>query len=283
MRARHGRRHGGHLRGRPHLFEAWQDAPGGLNGPLVLVGAYLLVRCVHLTLDAVAAAGDRELRRLVTITWGPLLASVALLIPGALLGAGPGAALLFAAALLVDWVGVYLTSRRGSWRLHGPHWTERHGLFIILAIGESVVAIGVGAAERRLAEARGQAKVRLAVEAYTYGHFPIVAGIVLAALGMEGVLATRMSPSRWAPSMRRRCSAGRRCTCQAPAVQAPHARMVWIQLPSGASAGWAGPMWMVVDASGFAPRRGSLASQKATRYWLPSPVRRMAMAGVMPV
>jgi hypothetical protein len=28
--------------------EAWQDAPGGLNGPLVLVGAYLLVRCVHL-------------------------------------------------------------------------------------------------------------------------------------------------------------------------------------------------------------------------------------------
>jgi hypothetical protein len=30
--------------------EAWQDAPGGLDGPLVLVGAYLLVRCVHLTL-----------------------------------------------------------------------------------------------------------------------------------------------------------------------------------------------------------------------------------------
>jgi low temperature requirement protein LtrA len=38
-------------------------------------------------------------------------------------------------------------------------------------------------------EARGLARVRLAVEAYTYGHFPIVAGIVLAALGMEGVLA----------------------------------------------------------------------------------------------
>jgi low temperature requirement protein LtrA len=45
------------------------------------------------------------------------------------------------------------------------------------------------AAEHRLIEARGQARVRLAVEAYTYGHFPVVAGIVLAALGMEGVLA----------------------------------------------------------------------------------------------
>lgn len=98
-----------------------------------------------------------------------------------------------------------------------------HGLFIILAIGESVVAIGYGAAEQpisapllfaailgvatavclwwlyfdvvslaaehRLVEARGQARVDLAVEAYTYGHFPIVAGIVLAALGVEGALA----------------------------------------------------------------------------------------------
>jgi low temperature requirement protein LtrA len=45
------------------------------------------------------------------------------------------------------------------------------------------------AAEHRLLEARGQARVDLAVEAYTYGHLPLVAGIVLAALGVEGVLA----------------------------------------------------------------------------------------------
>jgi hypothetical protein len=43
----------------------------------------------------------------------------------------------------VDWVGIYLISRHGNWRLNSPdHLTERHGLFIILAIGESVVAIG---------------------------------------------------------------------------------------------------------------------------------------------
>ena len=45
------------------------------------------------------------------------------------------------------------------------------------------------AAEHRLAETQGQARARLALEAYTYGHFPIVAGIVLTALGVEGVLA----------------------------------------------------------------------------------------------
>ena len=178
---------------------------------------------MHLTLYGVAATGDRGLRRQLAITWGPLLAGAALLIAGALVG-GWAQTLLFAAALLVDWVGVYLTSRRGSWRLHSAgHWTERHGNFVILAIGESVVAIGAGAAqqpisvslllaavlgvavavglwwlyfdvaslaaEHRLAEVQGQARARLALEAYTYGHFPIVAGIVLAALGVEGVLA----------------------------------------------------------------------------------------------
>jgi low temperature requirement protein LtrA len=203
--------------------EAWQDAPGGLNGPLVLVGAFLLVRFLHLTVYAVAATGDPGLRRQVAISWLPTLAGGALLVLGVLFG-GWTQTLLFAGALLVDWVPIYLTSRHGNWRVHSAgHWSERHGLFIILALGESVVAIGVGAAakpistpllgaailgvaaaislwwlyfdmvslaaEHRLAEAHGQARAKLAVEAYTYGHFPIVAGIVLAALGVEGVVA----------------------------------------------------------------------------------------------
>ncbi|GAA0390113.1 hypothetical protein Acor_46730 [Acrocarpospora corrugata] len=128
--------------------EAWRDSPGGLNGPLVLVCAYLLVRCVHLTVYAVAATGDAGLRHQVVITWLPMAGGAALLVAGVLLG-GWTQTLLFTVALLVDWLGIYLTARRGGWRLHSPmHLTERHGLFIILAIGESVVAIGGGAADR---------------------------------------------------------------------------------------------------------------------------------------
>jgi low temperature requirement protein LtrA len=203
--------------------EAWHDRPGGLNGPLVLVCAYLLVRWVHLAVYAAAATGDAGLRHQIAITWLPMSVSAALLVSGALLG-GWTQLLLFAVALVVDWVGIYLTARNGEWRLRSPvHLTERHGLFIILAIGESVVAIGVGAAgqpigaslllaailgvaaavclwwlyfdvmsvaaEHRLVETRADARVSLAVEAYTYGHFPIVAGILLAALGVEGALA----------------------------------------------------------------------------------------------
>ena len=203
--------------------EAWHDAEGGLYGPLVLVVAYLIVRCVHLSVYAVAARGDPGLRRQLAISWGPTVAGAVLLVTGVLLG-GQLQTLFFAGALLVDWGGIYLTSREGNWRIHStPHWNERHGLFIILAIGESVVAIGVGAAgqpistpllaagvlgiaaalclwwlyfdmvsraaEHRLREAQGQARVRMAIEAYTYGHFPIVAGIIVGAVGVEGVLA----------------------------------------------------------------------------------------------
>jgi low temperature requirement protein LtrA len=236
--------------------EAWQDAPGGLNGPLVLVGAYLLVRCVHLTLYAVAATGDPGLRQQVAITWLPTVAGAALLVAGALLG-GWTQTLLFAAALLVEGVGVYLTSRHGNWRLHSvAHLTERHGLFIILAIGESVVAIGVGAAEQpisapllvaailgvaaavglwwlyfdvaslaaehRLAEAHGRARVRLAVEAYTDGHVPIVAGIVLAAVAWRGAGPRRghqaVGRLLWGGTVRR----GDAVSGRVPAVQAAH-------------------------------------------------------------
>jgi low temperature requirement protein LtrA len=203
--------------------EAWDDAEGGLNGPLVLVGAYLIVRCVHLSVYTLAARGDRGLRRQLAISWGPTLGGAVLLVAGVLVG-GQLQTLLFAGALVVDWGGIYFTSRGGNWRIHSSaHWTERHGLFVMLAIGESVVAIGVGAAgqpisapllaagvlgvlaalclwwlyfdvvsgaaEHRLHEEQGQARVQMAIDAYTYGHFPIVAGIVVGAVGVEGVLA----------------------------------------------------------------------------------------------
>jgi hypothetical protein len=56
--------------------EAWADG----------LGAYLLVRWVHLAVYAAAAHGDPGLRRQIAITWLPLLASATLLVSGALLG-----------------------------------------------------------------------------------------------------------------------------------------------------------------------------------------------------
>jgi hypothetical protein len=66
--------------------EAWDDAEGGLDVPLVLVFAYLLVRCVHLSVYALAARGDPGLRRQLAISWGPTVAAAVLLVAGVLLG-----------------------------------------------------------------------------------------------------------------------------------------------------------------------------------------------------
>jgi low temperature requirement protein LtrA len=184
---------------------------------------YVVARLIHLGVYVVAAGDDAGLIHQVAITVAPMLAGAALLLAGALIG-GTAQTVLFAAGLAVDWAGTYVTSKEGSWRIHSAaHWTERHQLFVILAIGESIVAIGAGAArlpiglallaaavlgvlvsvclwwlyfdvvsraaEQQLAQLTGAARVQLAIDAYTYLHFPLIAGIVLTALGVEEVLA----------------------------------------------------------------------------------------------
>jgi low temperature requirement protein LtrA len=202
--------------------EAWSDRKGGLYAPVMLAVAYLFVRCVHQVVSARLAHGDRALLRQIRFSWLHVLGGGALLISGAAVG-GRVQTEMMAAAIAVDWGGFYLASRWGGWRIHSAkYFTERHNLFIILAIGESLLAmgaarlgtnldtpllvaalIGIGialglwwlyfdlitlAVEDRLHRAAAATRLKLAVDAFGYGHFPIVAGIVLGALGLEGVV-----------------------------------------------------------------------------------------------
>ena len=106
---------------------------------------------------------------------------------------GPGAA---AGAVVVDLVGLCCLGNQA--RAAAPGGRLPAGPLVHRTLDAVAAAVGLWwlyfdvaslAAEHRLAEAHGRARVRLAVAADTYGHFPIVAGIVLAAVGMEGVLA----------------------------------------------------------------------------------------------
>jgi low temperature requirement protein LtrA len=203
--------------------EAYVDLEGGLHGPLVLVVAYVVVRVTHLTLYYLAASGDSPLRRQVLSTSLAMAVGWAFLVWGAL-SDGSLQTWLWLVGLLLDLLLTYLTSRGGNWRIHSAgHWAERFGLVVILALGESIVAIGVGAsrlpvsttiiagsalaillaialwwlyfdttalaAEEVLADLRGAKRVDLAIDGYTYMHFILIAGIVLGALGVENVIA----------------------------------------------------------------------------------------------
>jgi low temperature requirement protein LtrA len=145
-----------------------------------------------------------------------------LLTAGMLLAAGftSGGArwALFTAAFVVHWVTPYL-SGIGGFRIRSAHFVERHGLILLIAIGESVVALGIGlgtlelpagriaAALLGLALAAGlwwlyfngeeeraetaleatpeQRRPWLAVNAFGYGFLPILGGIVLVAAGIK--------------------------------------------------------------------------------------------------
>ena len=195
--------------------------PHAFGDDAILFGlAYFSVRLLHIVLFMLAARGDRELQRSVLrlgvgSTIGPAL------IIAAGFTDGEAQAALWAIALTIDYLGGAFSS--GGWRVSPRHFAERHGLVIIIALGESIVAIGVGArgepidagvvaaallgiaivaalwwayfdvvaivAERKLYDLTGVAQASLARDAYSYLHLPMVAGIVVLALALKSTLA----------------------------------------------------------------------------------------------
>jgi low temperature requirement protein LtrA len=202
--------------------EAFQDLPGGVNGPIVLALAYLAVRLLHLGIFWLASGNDPGLRRQLIRFVPSLAGGTALLLVASQLE-GRVQTAVWVAALVADYVGTIMGGASG-WRLNSAgHFAERHGLVVIIALGESIVAIGVGVghlpisaptiiasvlgltlagclwwayfdvvsliAERALRRAEGEARARLARDAYSYLHLPMIAGIVLLAVGLKKVQA----------------------------------------------------------------------------------------------
>jgi low temperature requirement protein LtrA len=183
--------------------------------------AYLVVRAMHLALYALAARGDPDLLGAVLrMTPSSTISGVLILTAGFLDGKQRVA--LWVIALAIDYLGV-IVGRGQGWRMSPGHFAERHGLIVIIAIGESIVALGVGATgtpltagvigtalvgitvatalwwtyfdwvaivvEQRLRQATGAAQATLARDAYSYLHFVMVAGIVLFAVSLKKTLA----------------------------------------------------------------------------------------------
>jgi low temperature requirement protein LtrA len=188
---------------------------------LLFACAYAVVRIAHILLFTVGSRDDPGLRHSVA-TLSVSTAIAAGLLVGASFVDGALQGGLWAVALILDLGGPYLFGAEG-WKLVPGHFAERFGLIVIIALGESIVAIGVGAeagidagvvvaavlgvavaaalwwlyfdvvarvAERRLsAVPEGRERNELARDAYGYLHFPMIAGIILLALGLKTTLA----------------------------------------------------------------------------------------------
>ena len=188
--------------------------------------AYGVVRAGHIALFMLASRDDPALRHSTVGLAGGTAVGVGLLISASLFD-GLAQAAVWSLALLLDMAEPFFFGSEG-WRLVPGHFAERHGLVIIIALGESIVAIGAGAeahltagiaaaavlgvtvaaalwwtyfdvvalvSARRLARApEGRERNELARDSYSYLHFPMVAGIILFALGMKKTLGAVSDP-----------------------------------------------------------------------------------------
>jgi len=193
------------------------------DGAVVFAVAYTIVRLLHLALYAdVSHRGHAAFRAIAGFSV-TVIVGMALLIAGALLK-GAWLVALWTLAAAIDYAGPGLLTRR---QLHGlqqvavEHFAERYSLFVIICLGESVVAIGLGAEVRHLdatlltgaslmllvtvglwwayfdrlaalAEDRLRthtAPVLAASDAYSYIHLIVVAGIIVFAAGARIAVA----------------------------------------------------------------------------------------------
>lgn len=203
---------------------------------LLFAGAYAVVRFSHIGLFWVASrsAGDANLAKSVTGLAVSTVIAVSLLAGASFLdGWAQGG--LWALALALDMAGPFFFGSKG-WRIAPKHFAERHALILIIALGESIVAVGVGAedialgapevlaavlgmvvsfamwwmyfdvvvlvAERRLEQAEpGEEQNDIARDSFSYLHLPMVAGIVLVALGPKKTIGHVDDPLKLVPSV----------------------------------------------------------------------------------
>ncbi|MEW2381237.1 low temperature requirement protein A [Micromonospora sp. NPDC047707] len=135
-------------------------------------------------------------------------------------------------AIVIEYAGVYAAGT-GAWRLRSiPYWAERHSLIILIGFGETIISVGLSqgaavaqpvtwpviagvllsvvligtlwwtyfdiarfAAEQALGQVSGARRTRLARDAYSYLHLPMMAGLILVSLALKHALAQLRIPS----------------------------------------------------------------------------------------
>lgn len=201
---------------------------------LLFALAYGGVRFAQIWLFWLASRDDPELRASVAGLAVSTTIGVGLIVGASFLDAELQGA-VWALALLIDYGGPLLFGQEG-WKLAPGHFAERHGLILIIALGESIVAIGVGAeglaigpgevlaavggiaiasalwwlyfdvvalaAERRLATAApGREQNGIARDSYSYLHLPMMIGIILCALGLKKTIVHVEDPLKLIPAL----------------------------------------------------------------------------------
>lgn len=200
------------LAGMGGFFMVALATPTAFKGGGVLWGlGYLVLVLAHVTLYA---QGNPNILRVLPAN---LLAATLIIVAG-ILDHGPAVYALWTLALVVPIVQPYIVPAGGLFTIQAAHIVERHGLLVMITIGESVIAVGAGAghahldaglvvavllglalaaavwwsyfardderAEESLSAADDVRRTQMTMFGYFYAHIPLVVGIIVAAAGM---------------------------------------------------------------------------------------------------
>jgi low temperature requirement protein LtrA len=193
--------------------------PGAFDGSSAAFGlAYLFVVLVHFWMFT--RASSQTVVEAVLGLARTNMPTALLVLAGGIAG-GTATYVLWTLAFLGEWGVARFTTPRG-FQVAAVHFVERHGLVVIVAIGESVVAIGIGAAglavdvelvavavlglllsaclwwtyfgvgdddraERALSTAPPERRFLMGFDGFGIWHMPILLGIIAAAAGIKNV------------------------------------------------------------------------------------------------
>jgi low temperature requirement protein LtrA len=202
------------------------------SGALLFAIALLVVRLIHAAkFVAYSSDEDADMRRSIRRIAPAFVAAPACIVAAAFVES-PGRELLWVAAAVIDY-GAPAVLGLGGFRVSPSYFVSRHGSIIIIALGEAIVELGVGAtdlhrfeviaavvlgvaimatfwwtyfglsggAKQRLEQATGTERAHLARDAYSYLHLPLVAGIMLFAVGAHAAVAHANAPLPLMPAI----------------------------------------------------------------------------------
>jgi low temperature requirement protein LtrA len=188
---------------------------------LWFAGAYVLVRSIGLVLYLWVTWPDKRMREAVKLFAGLSVTGLIAALIGGMVD-GPLQYFLWTLTIALDVMAATIGGRHESWNLHAKHFSERHGLFVIIALGETLIiaagavtsdydkpfmlpvtflAIAITCAlwwiyfyrakerlEHNMAIRTGSARSRLARDVYSLLHFPLLCGLIIYSYAIEEAL-----------------------------------------------------------------------------------------------
>jgi low temperature requirement protein LtrA len=191
-------------------------------GALGFAVPYVAVRVVGLLLYYWVARADPAQRAAVLVFGGVSVTGLVAVLAGAALG-GPAQYWCWGLAILLDLVAAAIGGQRQGWNIHPDHFVERHGLIVIIALGEALIVAAAGLTrapdtptaiatailavavtcalwwtyfghvrltfEHALAHCEVDARSRMARDTFSVLHFPLLCGVIAMAAATEAALA----------------------------------------------------------------------------------------------